>query len=279
MLKAHDRSSSSLNSSSLNSARGTRSSSVVNPEQVAPTNLEVSSQQHQQQQNVEKVDNAQQEQHLNQLFTVFPKFKKSIFINTSPGHVIHIVHYAQEEGDLYSENTSMQPSNEKYDNAILLFLIHGVGGSTAMWDPQINYFLSQGYEILSIDLLGHGLSSTPRDLHAYEFKALANDVLTIFDQFHKQRNVLIGHSYGSSFCTMLSKERASRVCKTVLISGGGPTTLMPETCSAFCLPLPIFMCVQSSLVKMFRRYKAFRCFFGWMYMYILYYILYTVFHK
>ena len=124
-----------------------------------------------------------------------------------------------------------------------------------MWEPQIHFFLSQGYEILSMDLLGHGRSSKPYDYTAYEFEHLATDVMYVFDRFCKRRNVLIGHSYGSSFCTLLSKERASKVCKTVLISGGGPTMLVPEKCSAFCLPLPIFVCIRKSLVKLFQRYS------------------------
>eukprot|EP00111_Clytia_hemisphaerica_P023759 TCONS_00070019-protein len=119
----------------------------------------------------------------------------------------------------------------------MLFFIHEVGGTIQMWEPQIHYFLTLGYEIIALDLLGHGQSGKPRVYNAYQFTELASDVMFIFDRFSKRRNVLIGHSYGSSFCTMLSKERARKVCKTVLISGGGPTLLMPDRCSAFCLPL------------------------------------------
>jgi len=165
-----------------------------------------------------------------------------------------LIHYAQREDDLYNKDTQSNPDLENYDSNILLFFIHGVGGSAQMWYPQINYFIAQGYEVLALDLLGHGQSGTPRDYGAYEFSELASDVLYIFDRFSKRRNVLIGHSYGSSFCTMLSKERAHKVCKTVMISGGGPTILMPDTCSAFCLPLPMFACIRPNLMKMFRRY-------------------------
>lgn len=199
------------------------------------------------------VSNKSTSNHLNSLFSATSKAKKSIYLKLGVDRTIHVVHFAQQEENLYDGDTSMHSGHVNYNNTVLLFFIHGVGGSTGMWEPQITYFLSHGYEVLSIDLLGHGSSSSPRDHKAYEFAALADDVLFIFDKFHKRRNVLIGHSYGSSFCTLLSKVRSNSVCKTVLISGGGPTTLAPDSCSAFCLPLPIFMCVQSSLVKMFRR--------------------------
>ena len=107
--------------------------------------------------------------------------------------------------------------------------------------------------IIALDLLGHGLSSTPNGYKPYEFGELALDVLFIFDKFCKRRNVLIGHSYGTSFCALLSSERRNLISKIVLISGGGPTSLMPDKCSAFCLPMPVFYLIQPLLVKLFRR--------------------------
>ena len=191
--------------------------------------------------------------HISHLFVTENQCKASLFVNTGEGRIIHVMHYANKEEDLYTNDSTSDPEDKNYESVVVLFFIHGVGGTVQMWEPQIEYFLSQGYEIIGMDLLGHGKSSKPRDYAAYEFKQLALDVAHVFDRFCKRRNVLVGHSYGSSFCTLLSKERASKVCKTILISGGGPTMLMPDHCSAFCLPLPMFVCIRKSLVKMFQR--------------------------
>lgn len=229
---------SSLNSVKT-SSRGSASLSAIHPVDVDDV--------------LDSVENQNNSQDINKLFSVVNKAKASIFVETGCERRIHIVHYAQKESDLYANNTVSGPDHENYESKVLLIFIHGVGGSASMWDPQITHFLSFGYEILAIDLLGHGKSSKPRVYDAYEFKELASDTLIVFDRFCKRRNVLIGHSYGSSFCTYLSKERGSKICKTVLISGGGPTMLMPDQCSAFCLPLPMFVCIHPSLVKIFRR--------------------------
>lgn len=180
--------------------------------------------------------------------TEVSKAKKSFSIEVSSGRTIYVQQYAQKEEHLFDENNPI-----KNDSSVVLFLIHGVGGSSDMWDAQIHYFLNEGYEIVSLDLLGHGKSSKPSINAAYLFDKLANDVLYVFDMFCKRRNVVIGHSYGSSFCTFLSKERGHSISKMVLISGGGPTTLMPDRCSAFCLPMPMFYLLRPALVKMFRR--------------------------
>lgn len=82
------------------------------------------------------------------------------------------------------------------DGGTVLFFIHGVGGSSALWYYQIQYFLEQGFEIVAPDLYGHGYSDAPRSQSAYSFYELAEDTLAIFDKYCKKRNILIGHSYG-----------------------------------------------------------------------------------
>jgi pimeloyl-ACP methyl ester carboxylesterase len=79
---------------------------------------------------------------------------------------------------------------------LAIFMFHGVGGSSDVWQAQIDYLKHQGYELVVPDFLGHGFSSAPRESKAYLFSRLANDILFIFDKYCKKSNVIIGHSYG-----------------------------------------------------------------------------------
>ena len=133
-----------------------------------------------------------------------------------------------------------------------IFFVHGVGGSADIWKSQMIYFNARGYETIALDLIGHGESSKPRSSQSYTFENLAKDVLQIFDIFHGKRNILIGHSYGASFVTLIASERKRAVSKIVLISGGPPTALKPERFSVFCLPLPIFVPLKPLIVKKYR---------------------------
>ena len=81
-------------------------------------------------------------------------------------------------------------------NSDVIFFIHGVGGSSAVWKSQIDYFGAAGYEVIAPDLIGHGLSCAPREKKAYTFREILLDIYVIFDTYCRQSNVVVGHSYG-----------------------------------------------------------------------------------
>ncbi|XP_041464783.1 protein ABHD8-like [Lytechinus variegatus] len=135
----------------------------------------------------------------------------------------------------------------------VLFFFHGVGGCAEVWYHQLRYFEEAGFEMVVPDMLGHGFSRAPKEMAAYKFEELAEDVLAIFDRYAKKRNVLIGHSYGGSFCTLIAKERSRKVTKVVLISNGGPIPLSPEPCHLFCLPSCCLACIKPIINRTFAR--------------------------
>ncbi|XP_028301433.1 protein ABHD8-like isoform X2 [Gouania willdenowi] len=127
---------------------------------------------------------------------------------------------------------------------VVLFFIHGVGGSLDIWGNQLDFFSRQGYEVIAPDLAGHGASSAPQIAAAYTFYALAEDMKLIFKRYARKRNILIGHSYGVSFCTFLAHEFPDQIHKMVMINGGGPTALEPSICSIFNLPTCVLHCLS-----------------------------------
>uniref|UniRef100_G3TT29 Protein ABHD8 n=1 Tax=Loxodonta africana TaxID=9785 RepID=G3TT29_LOXAF len=136
---------------------------------------------------------------------------------------------------------------------VVLFFIHGVGGSLAIWKEQLDFFVRLGYEVVAPDLAGHGASSAPQVAAAYTFYALAEDMRAIFKRYAKKRNVLIGHSYGVSFCTFLAHEYPDLVHKVIMINGGGPTALEPSICSIFNMPTCILHCLSPCLAWSFLK--------------------------
>lgn len=136
---------------------------------------------------------------------------------------------------------------------VVLFFIHGVGGSLAIWKAQLDFFVHLGYEVVAPDLAGHGASSAPQVAAAYTFYALAEDMRAIFKRYAKKRNVLIGHSYGVSFCTFLAHEYPDLVHKVIMINGGGPTALEPSICSIFNMPACVLHCLSPCLAWSFLK--------------------------
>ncbi|XP_023674689.1 protein ABHD8-like [Paramormyrops kingsleyae] len=136
---------------------------------------------------------------------------------------------------------------------VALFFLHGVGGSSDIWANQLDFFSHLGYEVIAPDLLGHGASSAPEFPAAYTFYALAEDLRAVFKKFARRRNILIGHSYGVSFCTFLAHEYPEQVHKVVMINGGGPTALEPSLCSIFNLPSCMLHCLTPFLAWSFLK--------------------------
>lgn len=80
----------------------------------------------------------------------------------------------------------------------LLYFIHGAGESTESWKNIMEYFVNLDYEVLALDLIGHGYSYTPKQENCYTFKKILGDVISVFDAhvFSGRKAVVIGHGYG-----------------------------------------------------------------------------------
>lgn len=151
------------------------------------------------------------------------KNKSYIICNAKESLGLSIVYGNKKKNDFIRDVTI--PQVESTQELPTIFFIHGVGGSYKIWMNQLNYFGDLGFEIIAIDLIGHGESSKTKSLNNYDFLEMCSDVLNVFDSFSKSENVVVGHSYGCSFACYLSQIREDRIKKLVLISGGLPYPL------------------------------------------------------
>jgi pimeloyl-ACP methyl ester carboxylesterase len=102
----------------------------------------------------------------------------------------------QAKSKLNSDGNSSREDTGPH--VVVVFMLHGVGGSIDVWSSQIDFLLSKTdpYLIVAVDFLGHGHSSAPRDVTAYDFFEYRQDIIELFKRYHGQKNFIIGHSYG-----------------------------------------------------------------------------------
>ncbi|MEY9926199.1 pimeloyl-ACP methyl ester carboxylesterase [Catenulispora sp. GP43] len=120
-------------------------------------------------------------------------------------------------------------------DAPVLLLVHGLGGSTAWWNPVVPC-LADAYRVIRVDLLGHGRSTgrsnsrpTGRSTATggpttYSIPSHAERIGAVLDQLQVRRvAVAVGHSTGGYVVTDLARQHPDTVSALALISTGPNT--------------------------------------------------------
>jgi len=98
--------------------------------------------------------------------------------------------------------------------------IHGAGGSSAIWFRQLREF-KKDFNVLMIDLRGHGLSKFKLDQNTYRrytFEFLSNDIIEVLDHLSVRSSHFVGISLGTIIIRKVAELRPDLVDS--LIMGG-----------------------------------------------------------
>jgi len=103
-----------------------------------------------------------------------------------------------------------------------LILIHGYGAGIWVWEKQID-FLSQFYQVYTLDLIGHGFSERPKI--DYTPEAYIQSFKGFMDEVGIRQATLIGNSMGGGIAWAMAVTFPERVKKLVLINSTPPDVL------------------------------------------------------
>lgn len=93
--------------------------------------------------------------------------------------------------------------------------IHGLGANMTVWGGEIKYFSRKGFEILSLDLRGHGLSECSRKPGFSDF---SRDLHAILRRNKISKAILVGHSMGGMVALDYYRKHPENVKAMVLIN-------------------------------------------------------------
>ena len=89
-----------------------------------------------------------------------------------------------------------------------LILVHGWSCDSRYWHKQISN-LTAKYQVITVDLAGHGNSSVDRA--SFTIQSFANDVIAVLKQEQINDAILIGHSMGAAVVATAAKSAPDRV--------------------------------------------------------------------
>jgi pimeloyl-ACP methyl ester carboxylesterase len=120
-------------------------------------------------------------------------------IEIRAGRVISLLHLQRPDPN----------SNETFHSDITMFFYHGAMASWTQFEDLIVYYRNR-FNIVAYDALGCGNSDKPvdpliwGDSH-YTSDQLMHDAVAVFAAFATERNILVGHSFGSAIVARVAR--------------------------------------------------------------------------
>ena len=127
---------------------------------------------------------------------------------------------------LENKNIHASDSGQGIDiNKDTIVFLHGSGLTHIVWSLAEQFFSSKNYNVLSIDLPGHGNSDGPC-LDSVE--KIADWMEKVFDKLKLKNLILVGHSQGCLEILEYSSRYKERLKKLVFVGGSNKMPVHPD---------------------------------------------------
>ena len=150
--------------------------------------------------------------------------------------------------------------NSENNSKKWITFIHGAGGSSSIWFNQVHFFKAY-FNILLIDLRGHGKSIASPEGTKYTFDLIIDDIIEVLDYNLIKKSHFVGISLGSILIQKMVQKHEIRIEKIAL--GGAilnlnlQSRLLMFLCKLTQSVLP-FIWIYTFLAYVIMPYKAHR---------------------
>ena len=120
----------------------------------------------------------------------------------------------------YAKNGDINIYYEVEGEGPPLVMLHGFAGSLDdMKKAGYVEALKDDYQLILVDMIGHGNSDKPHNPESYTFEK-NDDLIAVLDDLHISSANMMGYSAGGVFCLVLAIQAKERVKSLILIDSG-----------------------------------------------------------
>lgn len=122
----------------------------------------------------------------------------------------------------YAKNGDINIYYEVEGEGPPLVMLHGFSGNLGnMREAGYVDALKDDYQLVLMDLIGHGKSDKPHNPESYTLEEISGDLIAVLDDLHISSANMMGCSGGGVHCLVLAKQAKERV-KSLILIGSGP---------------------------------------------------------
>ncbi|MFA5872253.1 MAG: alpha/beta hydrolase [Parcubacteria group bacterium] len=108
--------------------------------------------------------------------------------------------------------------NQRHVGCPVIVFLHGLSANHTTWLTMMKTFEAIGYNSLSPDMRGHGLSDKTRKRKLYNMKVFADDLRDIIQKEKIGEHIIVGYSYGGEIALEYAGRRPRNLKALVVIS-------------------------------------------------------------
>jgi len=125
------------------------------------------------------------------------------------------------------DNKIYYRTNEFKQDKPTLFFVHGVCGSSSAW-WEFEKQLTDNYNIIAIDIRGHGKSKRFENYEDYKIENFSNDVFELVNFLGIKKFIIISHSFGTFISLDFISKHSEYLKAAIFLSPNFNAGAMPE---------------------------------------------------
>jgi 2-succinyl-6-hydroxy-2,4-cyclohexadiene-1-carboxylate synthase len=114
-------------------------------------------------------------------------------------------------------NLNVELFSEFDENKKTIFLLHGFTGSSMDWE-NFSALFNNRFNIIAIDLIGHGKSDSPKEVNFYKADSINKQIWEIVNHFRNEKIILLGYSMGGRAALNFAVNHPGKISVLILES-------------------------------------------------------------